>query len=1494
MSSEEEEALIEAEIQKQLDLIDEFEANETIEDGGIEEDITIAGDEVEQKRRPELEAPESRLDFFTITSEVEKELEECDEILKEADEKKRDDFRGISVVLADLASEAGEDPEAFRQKMLKEIEEYEAQEVNGGMQQHFELKPEEAVVSLIYESDILESQLREQIREFEEKRIQQEEERKQIETKMKQEADRRMAQSDAQRKQKLEEIKKEEQLFQEKNVVKQAEVNSTVQMEQKKFEESMKKFEEELHELEVKTKEEQQELEHTQRLRAERIEQQRNKAAITLQAHFKGYRVKKEHASHLQHVKEERLKKKMEVRIKIVEEERKHREEVKKQEENEKIKKQQEEKELLEKKQREEQETKRKMMELEMKKKMEEEKQKQEEESKQQEERERKRKEEEEEAERLKKEEERQRQEEEKKRKEKEEQDRMRKEEEERLQREEKQRKEEEMRRKKEEEKQKQLQEEIRKKEEAKRKLEEENKRLEEEKIKKQLEEERRKAEEKKKLDEEELKRKKEAEQKKLEEDRKPKSPVLSLPPELEEQRLAWIQSSIPWSKVAGELKTKKVAAAKRAPRRPVSAKNLSLLGEDIILNAAKVNALAQVTTVVLKDLPGSVLNTLSQCPKLKALSMVNCGLVALDGLEDCKELQYIDCKSNELEMVNLKDLSNLLYLDISHNSLTSIHGLEGCSDLRYLNMSNNKITRIGGLGHLKRLHTLLLSHNQLISTRGLSEAPTIQCLDLSHNHLPTVEDHEKLCLLQSLNLKGNNILEVPSLSNHVLLYLLICEDNSIFSMNSLSECWLPLLRTLSLRQNSLGAIGSLNRCVTLTFFDASNNEILELNSFIPGLAECNMLTDLKMEGNPVTEETEVRSSLLSCLPRLQCLDGATVCSSMKCPPRTVFDIMCEAQVKRFSCLEDGYLKSLRSCHANFDKLIQTHREYFDASHQLAVDIRYCHEYGEVTLPSEPVLAQAEDKTLHNHNSTFNNAGEISPRDNATMHNGPSAPQPGYSVIQSKKSSDFKSNLVPSPPTSAKKTNVRPFSGKNKFEAALSKAQQGASGGNSDLKPGVSTDLQNVTHNQTYDHTVKASPHSVAELTTTQEACLTKKDDYALASGGGSFNRDEAVFKRKSLQEIAATKVQSLWRGYVVRRDIDNQVQFWLAATKIQALWRGYRTRKLLSNAINYARQDDSDEDFAEIDLSAFDYQEADLDAPWKPPDTPQLPGNHPVLGRPWSGLDPHPPPRQAWRSADSPSVAGEPQGKPPRPPSSSLSGAETHRTGMSKMSKKDELSEEWGFHDSRTAELMLQRAKKLKYNAEKRKKLNKLDPKQRLALFRKGDHHGVKTPVQKPVRPMVQRKEYFQAMHEEAARKEYEKQEENESKVQRTFEWLHTQVGEHDVSDSKIYKRPVRFGSEGNLPQLHQDVLSGGRVSLVASPASMELQSVRSASTTGDRTKSRRHSVEETSPRGGLELPAIKTSSAPSMRVKERISWRNPEVNKSSGWGSGKRRIIK
>ena len=103
------------------------------------------------------------------------------------------------------------------------------------------------------------------------------------------------------------------------------------------------------------------------------------------------------------------------------------------------------------------------------------------------------------------------------------------------------------------------------------------------------------------------------------------------------------------------------------------------------------------------------------------------------------------------------------------------------------------------------------------------------------------------------------------------------------------------------------------------------------------------------------------------------------------------------------------------------------------------------------------------------------------------------------------------------------------------------------------------------------------------------------------------------------------------------------------------------------------------------------------------------------------------------------------------------------------------------GFKDTHTAELMLQRAKKLKYNSQRKKKLSQLgmvasvffitkivlssqmkliwtyniysfydfssDPRQKLALFRKLEESRHLRPVQPPARKGVVRKEYFQGM---------------------------------------------------------------------------------------------------------------------------------------------------
>lgn len=58
----------------------------------------------------------------------------------------------------------------------------------------------------------------------------------------------------------------------------------------------------------------------------------------------------------------------------------------------------------------------------------------------------------------------------------------------------------------------------------------------------------------------------------------------------------------------------------------------------------------------------------------------------------------------------------------------------------------------------------------------------------------------------------------------------------------------------------------------------------------------------------------------------------------------------------------------------------------------------------------------------------------------------------------------------------------------------------------------------------------------------------------------------------------------------------------------LQALWRGYSFRKRLLTAFESAKEglsESSDEDIAEVDLSAFDFN---MDDDWLPPDAPQLP----------------------------------------------------------------------------------------------------------------------------------------------------------------------------------------------------------------------------------------------------------------------------------------------
>ncbi|NWV64889.1 LRIQ1 protein, partial [Malurus elegans] len=170
------------------------------------------------------------------------------------------------------------------------------------------------------------------------------------------------------------------------------------------------------------------------------------------------------------------------------------------------------------------------------------------------------------------------------------------------------------------------------------------------------------------------------------------------------------------------------------------------------------------------------------------------------------------------------------------------------------------------------------------------------------------------------------------------------------------------------------------------------------------------------------------------------------------------------------------------------------------------------------------------------------------------------------------------------------------------------------------------------------------------------------------------------------------------------------------AATVIQAFWKGFLLRKKLAIALADVKSDEVEDEYEEINVDAFMFSEKFS----RPSDSNELSNSSPLS------------PQELWHCAN-------------RPHSCSAENIHFHsRLGKEKMSqlsnwnenkkflvmseKEEKISEEWGFKDISTAQLMLKRAHKMK---PKKCRNTSLDPAVRLALFKKNEnkHLPVKPP---------------------------------------------------------------------------------------------------------------------------------------------------------------------
>ncbi|NXN77683.1 LRIQ1 protein, partial [Bombycilla garrulus] len=170
------------------------------------------------------------------------------------------------------------------------------------------------------------------------------------------------------------------------------------------------------------------------------------------------------------------------------------------------------------------------------------------------------------------------------------------------------------------------------------------------------------------------------------------------------------------------------------------------------------------------------------------------------------------------------------------------------------------------------------------------------------------------------------------------------------------------------------------------------------------------------------------------------------------------------------------------------------------------------------------------------------------------------------------------------------------------------------------------------------------------------------------------------------------------------------------AATVIQAFWKGFLLRKKLSSALADVKSGEVEDAYEEINVDASTFSEEFS----RPSDSSGHSNRLPLA------------PQEVWQCVNIPHSysAGKINfhSRSGKETMSQLSNRKAKNEFLFMSEKEEKISEEWGFKDISTAQLMLKRAHKMK---PKKYSNKSLDPAVLLALFKNNENKqlSVKTP---------------------------------------------------------------------------------------------------------------------------------------------------------------------
>ncbi|CAL6035342.1 leucine-rich_repeat domain-containing protein [Hexamita inflata] len=162
-------------------------------------------------------------------------------------------------------------------------------------------------------------------------------------------------------------------------------------------------------------------------------------------------------------------------------------------------------------------------------------------------------------------------------------------------------------------------------------------------------------------------------------------------------------------------------------------------------------------------------------------LQIMDCPNISnIVALAQLKQLYLSNC---QLQTITLVGMQKLIILDLSKNCLHSIDKINKLYtqvNLIYLNLSGNSIVDISALRFLTKLRELYLEENEIVDISSLQSMRELKSVHMHENKIISITPLSKLQHLESVDLSDNNIISISILKGATYLKYIIIGGNKI------------------------------------------------------------------------------------------------------------------------------------------------------------------------------------------------------------------------------------------------------------------------------------------------------------------------------------------------------------------------------------------------------------------------------------------------------------------------------------------------------------------------------------------------------------------------------------------------------------------------------------------------------------------------------------------------------------------------------------------